>query len=306
MSTLRLGRRSLEVGNEEKVLFPDAGISKGELIDYYRRIAPLALPHLKDRAVTLRRFPDGIGKQGFYQQQASAHFPDWMRRASLPRRSGGRVDHVVCADVASLVYLANQACIELHAWLSPAAAPRTPDRMVFDLDPPSADRFGDVRAGARAVCELLDEVGLVPFVKTTGSRGLHVVVPLRGETDFETVRGFARRVAQAVAAREPDRFTLEQRKAERGGRVFLDVLRDAYGQTAVAPYSVRARPGAPLATPIGREEIGDSRLRPDRWTLRNIFRRLGQRDDPWRGMGRRARSLEKPRQRLEALCGNDA
>lgn len=301
MSTLRVGRRAVEVGNEDKVLFPDPGITKGELIDYYRRVAPLALPHLRDRALTLRRFPDGIDAKGFYQQRASGHFPEWMDRVRLPRRGGGRLEHVLCNDTAGLVYLANQAAIELHAWLSRAGAPLRPDQMVFDLDPPRDDAFAEVRAGARAICALLDEVGLVPFLKTTGSRGLHVVVPLRGETDFDAVRDFARDLAERVVAREPERFTLEQRKAARRGRLFLDVLRNAYGQTAVAPYSLRGRAGAPVATPIDRDELDDASLRADRWTLRNLFRRLGQREDPWRGMQRRARSLGEPRRRLDAL-----
>ena len=305
MSTLRVGRRAVEVGNEDKVLFPGCGIAKGELIDYYHRVAPVALPHLRDRALTLRRFPAGIEAKGFYQQQASDHFPGWMGRARLPRSGGGHLDHVVCRDTAGLVYLANQAAIELHAWLSRAQAPRTPDRMVFDLDPSREDAFAEVRAGARAICALLDEVGLVPFLKTTGSRGLHVVVPLRGETDFDAVRDFARGLAERLVAREPERFTLEQRKAARRGRLFLDVLRNAYGQTAVAAYSVRARPGAPVATPIDRDELDDGDLRADRWTLRNLFRRLGQRGDPWRGMGRRARSLAAPRRRLDALRDAD-
>jgi bifunctional non-homologous end joining protein LigD len=301
VSTLRVGRRAVELGNEDKVLFPDCGITKGELVDYYRRVASALLPHLRERALTLHRFPDGIEAKGFYQQEVSDHFPEWMDRARLARRGGGHVIHVVCGDTASLVYLANQAAIELHAWLSRTHAPRTPDRMVFDLDPPGEGAFDEVRAGARAVCALLDDVGLAPFLKTTGSRGLHVVVPLRGETDFDTVRDFARDLAGRVAAEEPERFTLEQRKAARRGRVFLDVLRNAYGQTAVAPYSVRARPGAPVATPIDRDELDDGGLRADRWTIRNLFRRLGQREDPWRGMGRHARSLAEPRRRLDAL-----
>jgi bifunctional non-homologous end joining protein LigD len=301
VSTLRFGRRAVEVGNEDKVLFADSGITKGELIDYYRRVAPVALPHLRGRPLTLRRFPDGIGAKGFYQQEVSDHFPSWLGRVRLRHGEGKRVEHVVCDDAAGLVYLANQAAIELHSWLSRADAPRSPDRMVFDLDPPRDDAFEEVRAGARAICALLDQVGLVPFLKTTGSRGLHVVVPLRGETDFDAVRDFARDLAERVAARQPERFTLEQRKAARRGRLFLDVLRNAYGQTAVSAYSVRARPGAPVATPIDRDELGDGSLRADRWTLRNLFRRLGQREDPWRGMGRHARSLAAPRRRLDAL-----
>lgn len=297
--TLRFGRYAFESGNEDKVLFPDDGIRKGQLVEYYRRVAEYAVPHLRDRPLTLRRFPDGIAEQGFFQQQASAHFPDWVRRVRVAKRGGGALARVVCDNAATLAYLATQACIELHAWTSRVPALDAPDQMVFDLDP-SGDDFEPVRAGARALRALLEDVGLVVFLKTSGSRGLHLVVPLDGSADFDAVRGFAREVAECVAGEDPDRFTTEQRLAKRRGRLFLDTGRNAWGQTVVAPYSVRARPGAPVSTPLSWDELGDGRLRADRFTVRNLFRRLARVEEPWRGMARRARALAEPRRKLAA------
>jgi bifunctional non-homologous end joining protein LigD len=295
---LQIGRTTVELSKPDKVLFPDDGITKGDLVDYYREVADRMLPHLDGRPLALQRYPDGLAGEGFFQQEASDYFPDWVDRASVPRRGGGRIDHVVCTSAATLVYLANQATITLHAWLSRMDRPDRPNQMIFDLDPAGTD-FAEVRSAARALHGLLDELGLPSFVKTTGGRGLHVIVPLSRRQDFDAVRALARDVADLLAAHDPERITTETRKAKRGGRLYLDIGRNAYGQTAVAPYTVRARPGAPVATPLSWSEVDDRRLDPRRFTIGTVPDRL--RDDPWQGMSGSATSLADARRRLDAL-----
>ncbi len=297
MSTRRFGPYTVDTSNEDKVLFPDAGITKGELIDYYARVADVMIPYLRHRPLTMQRFPDGIGKEGFYHKDAPRHFPEWIERARLAKSAGGTVDYVVCDNAATLVFLADQACITPHVWLSRRDAPRRPDRVVIDLDPSGGD-FEPVRRAARRASALLGDLGLRVFLQLTGSRGIHVVTPIRRDAEFERAREFARDVARHLAARYPDELTTEQRKDKRGDRVYLDTGRNAYGQTMVAPYAVRARPGAPVATPIEPDELGDPGLDPRGYTIRNLFSRLGRCEDPWRAMGRSARSLDGPRRAL--------
>lgn len=290
--TLRLDGRVIELSHQDKTYFPQAGFSKGDLIAYYRRMAPTMLPHMRQRPLSLQRFPDGIQADGFYQKEAPDTFPDWIERVMIPvEAEGEKQPQVMGNDAASLIYLVNLGCITPHAWLSRSRNVRQPDRLIFDLDPPSADDFDSVRAAAQALRTVLEEAGLVPFVMTTGSRGLHVRAPLDGRTDFDTVRAFARQAAEGVAQQEPDRFTTETRKAQRNGRLFLDYLRNAYAQTAVVPYAVRPLPGAPVAAPLDWRELDRADLQAQRYTVRNIFRRLGQKADPWRDMDQYGRPL---------------
>lgn len=291
------GQHRVEVSNTDKVFFPDSAITKGDLIDYYEAIAETMLPYLRGRPMAMHRFPDGIQGEGFYQKDAPDYFPEWIRRVTV-KKEGGTVTHVVCENAATLVYLADQACIAPHVWLSRVDKLNNPDLLVFDLDPPDGE-FAAVRFAARASRDLLEELGLAVFVQTTGSRGLHVVVPLDRSADFDAVRSFAQGVAELLARREPKRLTTEQHKEQRGKRVFLDTGRNSYAQTFVAPYAVRPRPGAPVATPLNWNELGQ--VDAQRYNLRNILRRLGQKDDPWKGMARHARSLKQPARRLEGL-----
>jgi len=299
--TLKIGRHILHVDNLEKVLFPQDGITEGDLIDYYKRIADTMLPHVRDRPVTMQRFPDGIDGEGFYQKEAPDYFPDWIDRVSvMVKEEGTSQPQIVCQNAATLVYLADQACITPHIWLSRKDKLHHPDKLIFDLDPPDGE-FEAVRFAARALHQLLEEIDLPCYVMTTGSRGLHVVVPLDRGADYDAVRSFARNLSQVLAQREPDHLTAEVRKAKRGDRLFLDYLRNSYAQTGVAPYAVRAKPGAPVATPLEWDELGDSNLNSRTYTLANIFRRLGQKDDPWRGMMRHAVSLDKAQDALRRL-----
>ncbi len=299
--TVKLGRRSVEISNPGKTYFPDDGLTKADLVDYYRRAAEVMLPYMKDRPLTLHRFPDGIDGEDFYQQQRPDWFPDWVGGVELERRGGGSVVHTVVDSVAALVVVANSGCITPHLWLSRSDRPENPDQLNFDLDPPSEDGFGAALFAARRLRELLDELGLVPLVKSTGSKGLHVVAPLRRRHGFDEVRDFCRRVAELLAARHPERLTTAHRKDRRRGRLYLDVQRNAYGQHAVAPYAVRARPGALVATPLAWSELDRSGLGPQSTTMTSLFRRLGQRDDPWREGWRKGRSLDGPLTRLADL-----
>lgn len=291
MSRRIFGPHTVETSHEDKVLFPADGITKGDLVDYHERVAESILPHLRDRPVMLQRFPDGIGGTGFYQKQASDHFPDWIRRVRV-RKEGGHQDLVVVESTAALVYLADQAAITLHGWLSRADALDAPDRLVFDLDPPGKD-FNPVRGAARRVHELLEELDLPSFLMTTGSRGLHVVVPLDRSTGFDEVRAFARAAARVLVDRHPGELTLEARKGKRGDRLYLDTTRNAYAQTTVVPYTVRARQGATVATPIAWEELDRGSLTATSYGMANLFRRLGQVEDPWAGFARHAVALGK-------------
>jgi bifunctional non-homologous end joining protein LigD len=295
---VRIGRKEVKITRPEKVLFPQDGITKGDLIDYYRRIAPRILPHLRGRPLALQRYPDGIEQPGFFQKDTPSYYPRWIRTVTV-KKAGGTVKHVVCDDTATLVYLANQACVTPHIWLSRADKLDYPDQMVFDLDP-SDDRFEPVKATARSFKELLDYLGLPAYLKTTGSRGLHVVVPLRRREGFDSVRAFARELAAVVVGQDPEERTLEQRKSERRGRVFLDINRNAYAQTVAPAYAVRARRGAPVSAPLYWEELKNQDLRPDGVTIRNVFDRIKKVGNPWADFWRRGVSLSKARQKLES------
>jgi bifunctional non-homologous end joining protein LigD len=298
-TVIKAGRRSVELSRPGKVLFPP-GITKEDLARYYERIAPTMLPHLRGRPVSMERFPDGIEGQRLVHKNVPGHFPDWIDRVKVAKR-GGSVTHVVCSEAATLVYLANQACITPHVWLSRADRIDRPDRMIFDFDPSDGTSFADIRAASRAAGDLLRELGLAPFAMTTGSRGVHVTVPLQRRADFDAVRAFARDVAEVLVAGD-EHLTLEQRKVNRGDRIYVDVGRNAYAQTAVPPYAARPRPEAPVATPLEWDELSDAALAPDGWSIQTIFERLQEKGDPWAEIGRAARPLGEARKLLERVA----
>jgi bifunctional non-homologous end joining protein LigD len=249
--------------------------------------------------LTVQRFPRGIGGKGFVQQDFADTLPAWMSGVEV-EKDGGTLVHALAERPEALRWLANQNCVTLHVWQSRRDRLHHPDRLVFDLDPSDND-FAVVRATARAVAGVLDDLGLACYVQTTGSRGLHVVTPVRADADFDTVRQFARDVAAVVAADDAAHRTVEARKDKRGDRVYLDIMRNAYAQTAVAQYSVRARKGAPVATPLEWDELDTRGLRSDQFTIRTLPKRLGEQRDPWAGMYRHARSLAGPAKRLAKL-----
>jgi bifunctional non-homologous end joining protein LigD len=300
---LTVGGHEIRITHPERVVFPDPGMTKAELVGYYGRIGPAMVPHLKGRPLMLQRVHGALAPTGngtslgplFYQKEASSWFPDWIHRVTVPKR-GGTVTHVVCDDAATLVYLANQGLITPHPWLSRADQLDRPDRVIFDLDP-SVEDIATVRFAARTVGDLVREAGLEPHLMATGSRGFHVVAPIKRELPFPDVHAICAGLADVLSRRAPDRLTTEFMKAERGDRVFIDYHRNTYAQTAVPPYAVRPRDGAPVATPLAWEELDEAR--PDGWTVRTVVERVERGPDPWAGFSRRARSIDRVRRWLE-------
>ena len=293
---MRAGRRRVRISSADKLLFPADGVTKADLAAYYAAIAPAMVPHVRDRPLNLWRWNKGIEHEVVVQQAIPRGAPEWVRRVEVPRRRGGTVCHAVGGEAATLVWLANQNCITPHAWTSRADRPGVPDRLVFDLDPPDEDpasHFPAIRAGAQELGRLLGELGLVAFAMTSGSRGLHVLAPLRRRARADEARAVAGEIAEALAARLPDTLTTAWRKEKRGGRVLVDVARNTYAQTTVAPYAVRALPGAPVATPLAWEELDDPELHPRRWTLATAPERVAERGDPWQRISAAARSLPR-------------
>jgi bifunctional non-homologous end joining protein LigD len=289
----------VQISNPDKVLFPDDGITKADLAAYYQRMADAMLPWLRDRPAAMIRYPDGLRGESIMQKNVPRYFPDWIRTAEVPKQ-GGTVRQVVCDRPGTLSYLAGQACIEVHTFLSRVGRLRQPDQLIFDLDPPEGAPFGHVVAVATELRSMLEgELGLVPFVKTTGGKGLHVHVPLSAADDFDASRDFALQVARTLADRHPDLATTEQRRASRGSGIYLDVMRNAYAQLAVAPYSVRARPGAPVATPLSWTELDDRALRPGQFTIATVQIRGG---DPWASMRRRRFGLGRARRAVARMA----
>jgi bifunctional non-homologous end joining protein LigD len=300
MQVLKVGRRTIEITNSAKEMFPKDHITKEDIIDYYMRVADIMVPHMKNRPLTMQRFPNGIRDEGFYQKDISDYFPSWIKTVSVKRQTEGSVRYVLCNDAATLMYLANQLCLTPHLWLSKADKLDYPDRMIFDLDAAKKD-FPSVRKTAFLLKDILEQLDLVPFVMTTGSRGLHVVVPIKRKESFDEVRVFAREIAQRLVDAHPRMLTLEMRKEKRRGRIFLDILRNAFGQTGVAPYAIRAKPGAPIATPITWQELKSPTMHAQRYTIKTIFRRLSRSVDPWEDIDTHARSISYARKKLGKL-----
>jgi bifunctional non-homologous end joining protein LigD len=303
MTSYRAGGRTVTITHPERVLFPDIGLTKADLADYHQAVAEAMVPHLADRPLMLQRFPEGTGGKGFYQKEAGRGTPGWIRTVEAAKE-GGVVNHPVVDDAASLLALVNLSTVSFHRWPSRADRLDRPDLLVVDLDP-SGDDFDEVRRAARWARELLEELELVPYLEVTGSRGIHVVVPLDRSADTDEVATFAHDVARLLAARHPEALTAEFRKASRRGRLYIDTERNGWAQTVVAPYSVRPRPGAPVTAPITWDELERPDLRPDGWTTATMPARLAERGDPWAGLGRHGRSLTTRRPTLDALLERD-
>jgi bifunctional non-homologous end joining protein LigD len=296
----------VQITHPDKVLFPDDGITKADLVDYYQTVAAVMLPLVSGRPVTMQRFPNGIGRGGFLQKQVATYFPDWIERVTAPNRrtrnatTRDEVTYMVCRTPDDLAYLANQGCITPHVWLSRTPDIYHPDQMVFDLDPASTDPRA-LRLAAAALHRLLDELGLPSFLKSSGSRGLHVVVPLVPTAETDAVKVFSIAVVEVLAARHPDDLTTEARIADRGGRLYLDIGRNGYAQTMAAPYAVRALPGAPVSVPLDWSELDT--FDPRGHTLRTIADRLA-RHDPWAELDQAASPLDQASARLAELGGS--
>jgi bifunctional non-homologous end joining protein LigD len=286
------------ITHPDKVLFPDDGITKGALAAYYEAIASIMVPHIRSRPITMERFPSGIGRKGFIQKDVSKGFPAWLERVEVPKKDG-TVHHPVVNDARSLLWLANQNCITPHVWTSRAPDVFNPDICVFDLDP-SKDDPGALRAAALALRDLLNELGLESWVKTSGSKGFHIVVPLDGKADFGVVHDFANTVGTVLVSRDPRRLTQEFSKADRGGRILVDTARNGYSATFAAPYAVRAKPGAPISAPCTWDEVEKGDVEPQTFTLKTIADRVDSVGDLWADMRKHRYSLRTKIKRIKA------
>ncbi len=291
------------ITHPEKILFPGEGITKGELASYYEMIAPLMLPHLRRRPVTMERYHRGIGAPGFFQKDVSKGFPEWLERVEVPKH-GGTVHHPLANDTRSLLWLANQNSITIHVWPSRTPNLYNPDICVFDLDPSQEDAFDTLRAAALSLRDLLDELGLPSWIKTSGSKGFHIAVPLDGKSDFGTVARFAHVVGKVMVQRDPENLTQEFHKVDRGSRILVDTGRNGYSATYAATYTVRAKPGAPVSAPVTWEELERGDVGPRTFTLRGMAERVAEVGDLWSDMLKKKRSLKRPIERLKKLTAD--
>jgi bifunctional non-homologous end joining protein LigD len=275
------------ITHPEKVLFPDDGITKGELAAYYEAIAPIMVPHIRARPVTMERYPAGIAEKGFWQKDVSKGFPEWLERVDVPKKDG-TVHHPLVTDTRSLLWITNQNTITPHVWTSRAPNLYYPDICVFDLDP-SEDDPDVLRAAALGLRDLLDELGLPGWVKTSGSKGFHIIVPLDGKARMGDVARFAHAVGTLLVQRDPTHLTQEFSKADRGGRILVDTGRNGYSATFAATYAVRAKPGAPVSAPCTWEEVERGEVGPRTFTLRSMAGRIAEVGDLWSDMHRRSR-----------------
>jgi bifunctional non-homologous end joining protein LigD len=280
------------ISHPEKVLFPGDGITKGELASYYETIAPVMLPHVRRRPITMERYHRGIDSPGFFQKDVSKGFPEWLKRVEVPKH-GGTVHHPLANDTRSLLWLANQNSITIHVWPSRVPNLYNPDICVFDLDPAGDNEPDLLRTAALNLRDLLTELGLPSWIKTTGSKGFHIAVPLDGKSDFGEVARFAHRAGRVLVQRDPDHLTQEFAKVDRGGRILVDTGRNGYSATFAAAYTVRARPGAPVSAPCTWEEVERGEVHPKSFTLRSMGERVAKVGDLWADMLHKKRSLRQ-------------
>lgn len=280
-------------------MFPDDGITKGELASYYEAVAPVIVPHLRGRPLTMERYPQGIGAKGFWQKDVSKGFPGWLQRVEIPKKDGV-VNYPVITDLRSLMWVTNQNTITQHVWTSRLPDLDYPDLCVFDLDP-SKDDVKSVRGAAVGLRDLLAELGLPSWVKTTGSKGFHIAVPIDGKTRMGTVVRFANAVGAFFVSLAPNQLTQEFSKADRRGRIYVDTGRNGFSATFAAAYTVRARPRAPVSAPCTWEEIERGEVKPDSFTLKNMPARIAKVGDLWADVRKRGRSLKQPMEKLRKL-----
>jgi bifunctional non-homologous end joining protein LigD len=288
------------ITHPEKVLFPEDGITKGDLADYYEAMAPIILPHLRGRPITMERYPAGIGKKGFWQKDVSKGFPEWLQRVEVPKKDGV-VHHPIVNDTRSLLWITNQNTITQHVWTSRVPHLDYPDVCVFDLDP-SKDDSAALRAAAIGLRDLLEKLALPSWIKTSGSKGFHIVVPLDGKTPMGQVARFANAVGTFFVSLAPDDLTQEFNKRDRRGRIYIDTGRNGYSATFAAAYTVRAKRGAPVSAPCTWTEVAHGEVMPGTFTLRNMPERIEKVGDLWGEMRRRGRSLTRPIQKLRQIA----
>lgn len=267
------------LSHPDKLMFPECGLTKRDIAEYYAFVAPRLLPHVEHRPLSLVRCPDGWDAACFFQKHAGPGVNAAVERIEVPERKG-TATYMAAGSAKALVSLVQWGVLEMHAWGSKRPRLDRPDRLVLDLDPADGVAWLPLKEAVLLVKQLTDAAGLTAFLKTTGGKGLHVVMPIRSSLSWEQAKGLTRAMAELLVREHPDRFVATADKEARRGRIFIDYLRNAQGATAVAPYSLRARENAPIAMPLGWEELARD-VRFDRWNVRNVRVRLSGRDDPW-------------------------
>jgi bifunctional non-homologous end joining protein LigD len=289
------------ISHPEKVLFPDDGITKGDLAAYYEAIAPIMLPHIRARPVTMERYHRGIAEKGFFQKDVSKGFPEWLERVEVPKH-GGTVHYPLVLDTRSLLWLANQNSITPHVWISRAPDLDHPDICVFDLDP-SVEDAAALRAAALGLRSLLADLGLTTWIKTSGSKGFHIAAPLDGKADYGEVAAFAHAVGRIIVERNPEQLTQEFSKVDRRGRIYVDTGRNEFGATFAAAYAVRPKPRAPVSAPCTWDEVSSGAVGPQSFTLRSMPARIEEVGDLWADMHAQPHSLQNMMNRLRQDAG---
>jgi bifunctional non-homologous end joining protein LigD len=295
---------TVAITHPDKVMFAEEGITKQDLVDYYDRVAPVMLPHIDRRPITMERFNRGVGEKGFFQKNVARGFPAWLERVEVPKK-GGTVNHPLVTDARSLRWLANQNCVTMHVWPSRVPRLEQPDVCVFDLDPASADDLVTLHRAAFGLRALLDELEITSWIKTTGSKGYHIVVPLAATVSWHDAAWFAQTVGTELVARDPDHLTQEFSKVDRAGRIYVDTGRNGYSATFAAAYTVRARPGAPVSAPCTWEEVENGTATPTSFTLRNLPPRIDKVGDLWADLLTRGQTLTSAIDRLRATRRKD-
>nr|WP_321230190.1 non-homologous end-joining DNA ligase [uncultured Psychroserpens sp.] len=286
--------------HKNKVLFPKSGITKQQVFNYYENIANAILPYLKDRPLTMQRFPKGIGEEGFFQKNTPDYFPDWIPTVQV-KKVDGWVNHLVCNTIDTLLYLVNQYVLTFHVALSKVDKIDHPDKLIFDLDPPKGNFKLAVKAAKSLRLLLEEKLELKAYVMTSGSKGLHITVPLKADQNFDEVHVFAKAIANYICNNNSTEFTTAIRKDKRENRLFIDFLRNSYAQTSVVPFSIRAIENAPIATPLHWDELDDTFLNARYYTIDTIFKRLETESNPWKDFEQNAKTIEDAIKTMETL-----
>ena len=280
-----MAKEKLELTNLHKLYWPDEGITKGDLIDYYSSISAYILPYLKNRPLSLKRNPNGIKDQGFYHKDAGDIAPAWMKTADIHSPSSNKIVHyLVCNEKKSLLFIANLGCIEMNPWNSTTAQLDKPDYFVMDIDPSDKNTFDEVIETASVVKEVCDKAGIDAYCKTSGASGLHIYIPCKKKYEYDTVRDFAEVIATLVHEALPSITTMERSLAKRKkNQIYIDYLQNSRGQTLASAYSVRPRPGATVSAPLEWKEVKKG-LHPSQFTMKNILKRVGKKGDLFKGV----------------------
>ena len=292
-SEVKIGRDIVSISNRKKVYWPDEGFTKGDVIDYYDKIADYILPHLKGRPLSLKRNPNGIKDSGFYHKDAGENAPSFVDVFKVRSESNEKIiDYIVCNNKATLLYVANLGCIEINPWNSTQKKPGHPTWMVIDIDPSDKNKFTEVVDTALAVKMILDKAGIRSYCKTSGSSGLHVYTPLKNKYDYVTVKDFALIIASLVQEQLPETTTLERSLSKRGPKIYIDYLQNRTGQTLASVYSLRPVPGASVSTPLEWKEV-NHKLTPKQFTIQNILQRIEKKGDLFLPVLQESNSIEK-------------